>query len=105
MLKELAKNVDVYLVTGYTDMRKGIDGLATIVQGQLKLDPFNRCLFLFCGRNRCKMKGLLWEGDGFLSCTSRKTFKGFRQSRCTIIHSNSFQLGHRGGKDISETYL
>ena len=47
MLKELAENVDVYLVTGYTDMRKGIDGLATIVQGQLKLDPFSRCLFLF----------------------------------------------------------
>ena len=33
MLSDLACGCDVYLVTGYTDMRKGIDGLATIVQG------------------------------------------------------------------------
>lgn len=81
MLKELAENVDVYLVTGYTDMRKGIDGLAAIVQGQLKLDPFNRCLFLFCGRNRCKMKGLLWEGDGFLLLYKRLDNGSFRWPR------------------------
>ena len=33
MFSDLACDCDVYLVTGYTDMRKGIDGLATIVQG------------------------------------------------------------------------
>ena len=49
-----------------SDMRKGIDGLATIVQGKLSPDPFSRSLYLFCGRNRSKIKGLLWEGDGFL---------------------------------------
>ena len=66
MLNEIADNCNVYLVTGYTDMRKGIDGLAAIVQGKLMLNPFDKSLFLFCGRNRSKMKGLLWEGDGFL---------------------------------------
>ena len=66
MLSDLACGCEVYLVTGYTDMRKGIDGLATIVQGKLSLDPFSRSLYLFCGRNRSKIKGLLWEGDGFL---------------------------------------
>lgn len=34
MLSDLACGCAVYLVTGYTDMRKGIDGLATIVQGK-----------------------------------------------------------------------
>ena len=34
MLSDLACGCDVYLITGYTDMRKGIDGLATIVRGK-----------------------------------------------------------------------
>ena len=66
MLNELTRNVPVYLVTGYTDMRKSIDGLAVIVQAQLRLDPFCKALFLFCGRRCDRIKGLLWEGDGFL---------------------------------------
>jgi len=66
MLNDLALNTQVYLVTGYTDLRRGIDGLATIVQAQLLLDPFSRALFLFCGRRCDRIKGLLWEGDGFL---------------------------------------
>ena len=75
MLSDLACGCEVYLVTGYTDMRKGIDGLATIVQGKLSLDPFSRSLYLFCGRNRSKIKGLLWEGDGFLlRLLCRRTF-------------------------------
>jgi Transposase and inactivated derivatives len=56
----------VYVVTGYSDLRKGIDGLAAIVQGLLKQDHFSKSLFLFCGRRRDRRKGLLWEGDGFL---------------------------------------
>lgn len=66
MLNELTRNVPVYIVTGYTDMRKSIDGLAVIVQAQLRLDPFSKALFLFCGRRCDRIKGLLWEGDGFL---------------------------------------
>jgi transposase len=66
MLNELTGNVPVYLVTGYTDMRKSIDGLAVMVQAQLRLDPFCKALFLFCGRRCDRIKGLLWEGDGFL---------------------------------------
>lgn len=66
MLNEFAENKTVCIVTEYTDMRKGIDGLATIIQGQLQLDPYSQALFLFCGRNSNKIKGLLWDGDGFL---------------------------------------
>ena len=54
MLSDLACGCEVYLVTGYMDMRKGIDGLATIVQGKLSKDPFSRSLYLFCGRKRSK---------------------------------------------------
>ncbi|MCR5166400.1 MAG: IS66 family insertion sequence element accessory protein TnpB [Oscillospiraceae bacterium] len=62
MLNDLAADAQVYLVTGYTDLRRGIDGLATIVQAQLRLDPFSKALFLFCGRRCDRIKGLLWEG-------------------------------------------
>ena len=56
----------VYLACGFTDLRMGIDGLSAIVQQQFSLDPFNRNLYLFCGRRKDRIKGLLWEGDGFL---------------------------------------
>ena len=56
----------MYIVTGYSDLRKGIDGLATMIQGQLNLDPFSKSLFLFCVRRCDRIKGLLWEGDGYL---------------------------------------
>ena len=71
MLKEISAGTTVYVITGYTDMRKGIDGLAEIIQGKLSLDPFDRSLFLFCGKNARKLKGLLWEGDGFLLLNKR----------------------------------
>jgi len=56
----------VYIACGYTDLRKGIDGLAGIVQQQFRLDPFTNILFLFCGRRKDRIKGLYWEGDGFV---------------------------------------
>ena len=73
MLNGIIGKKTVYIVTGYTDMRKGIDGLAAIVQGKLLLDPYSKALFLFCGKNPRKLKGLLWEGDGFLLLSKLKT--------------------------------
>ena len=81
MLKGIIGRKTVYIVTGYTDMRKGIDGLAAIVQGKLNLDPYSRALFLFCGRNPRRMKGLLWEGDGFLLLYKRLDNGAFRWPR------------------------
>jgi transposase len=40
----------VWLATGHTDMRKGFDGLALIVQETLKRDPHGGHLFVFRGR-------------------------------------------------------
>lgn len=57
----------IYLATGYTDLRRGIDGLAAIIRFQFDLDPYDKdTLFLFCGRRCDRIKALLWEGDGFL---------------------------------------
>ena len=56
----------VFIVCGYTDMRRGIDGLSAIVNQNHKLDPSDGSLFLFCGRRSDRIKGLLWDDDGFL---------------------------------------
>jgi transposase len=42
--------VRVWLATGHTDMRKGFDGLALIVQETLKRDPHAGDLYVFRGR-------------------------------------------------------
>ena len=81
MLRELTQSTAGSLVTGYSDLRKGIEGFAAVVQGSLSLDPFNKSLYLFCGRRRDRIKGLLWEGDGFLLLYKRLDNGAFRWSR------------------------
>jgi transposase len=46
-------------------MRKSINGLSAIVESQFKLNPFDGALFVFCNRNRDRIKILVWDGDGF----------------------------------------
>ena len=55
----------VYLACGQTDMRKSINGLAAMVEGSFGLDPFEDALFVFCNRNRDRIKILEWDSDGF----------------------------------------
>ena len=50
----------VYLVTGRTDLRRGIDGLAAIVRLHYDQNPLvTGTLFLFCGTKRDRIKGLV----------------------------------------------
>ena len=66
MLNDFSCSCPVYIACRYTDLRRGIDGLANLVKSQFQMDPFQRALFLFCGRRRDRLKALYWEGDGFL---------------------------------------
>ena len=54
----------VYLACGYTDLRKSTDGLVIMVQNQLKLDPFEKALFVFCNKQMNKLKILHFD-EGF----------------------------------------
>ena len=40
----------VYIVCGYTDMRRSIDGLAAIIKQNFGCNPYDGSLFLFCGK-------------------------------------------------------
>ena len=66
MLSDFTGADRVYIACGYADLRRGIDGLAAMVQQQFNLDPFTNALFLFCGRRRDRIKALYWEGNGFV---------------------------------------
>lgn len=66
MLSDFTGADKVFIACGYTDLRRGIDGLASIVQQQFSLDTFTNTLFLFCGRRRDRLKALYWENDGFI---------------------------------------
>ncbi len=54
----------VWLAAGITDLRKGFDGLAALVQTVLDKDPFSGHLFCFRGRRGDLVKILWWDGDG-----------------------------------------
>jgi transposase len=56
--------VRVWLATGHTDMRKGFDGLALIVQETLKRNPHSGHLFVFRGRRGDLIKCLWHDGQG-----------------------------------------
>ena len=69
MLRDADPNhlAGIYIVCGYTDLRYSIDSLAAIIEQKYRMNLFvPNTLFLFCGKSASKIKGLLWEGDGFL---------------------------------------
>lgn len=65
----------VWLATGHTDMRKGFDGLAVLVQDHLRRDPFSGQAFVFRGRQGGLIKVLWWDGQG-LCLFSKRLDKG-----------------------------
>lgn len=81
MLGDITVAKEIYIACGYTDMRKSIDGLASVVQEQFHLDPFSQSLFLFCGKRRDRLKVLLWEGDGFVLLYKRLENGSFKWPR------------------------
>jgi transposase len=61
----------VWLVAGHTDMRKGFDGLATIVQTTLAASPFCGHVFAFHGRRGAILAVLRLDGQGPLLLAKR----------------------------------
>jgi transposase len=60
----LSAGTRVWLAAGVTDMRKGMDGLAALVQTTLADNPFSGQLFAFRGRRGDLVKLLWFDGDG-----------------------------------------
>ena len=67
MLNDVTCFKQIYIVCGYTDLRSGIDTLASVINSRTGNLPYvPDTLYLFCGRKADRIKGLVWEQDGFL---------------------------------------
>ncbi len=61
----ILKPSKIYISSSNADMRKGIDGFASIVEQKFLLSPFADMMFVFHNRHCDKIKILYWDGDGF----------------------------------------
>lgn len=62
---------DYYIRPNATDMRKGATSLAYIVQNEMRLHPFDKAVFVFCGRNRRTLKAIVWDRNGWIEIIKR----------------------------------
>lgn len=54
----------IWIVSGFTDLRKGFEGLSTLVQTALSANPFSGELYIFRGRRGDRIKVLWYSEDG-----------------------------------------
>lgn len=64
-MKMFVQPSDIYLYLDNVDFRKSINGLIVVVEQQMELNPFRDALFIFCNKNRDKLKVLYWDKTGF----------------------------------------
>lgn len=67
--------VRVWIASGHTDMRKGMPGLALLVQEHFKRDPFAGDVFVFRGRGGALIKAIWHDGLG-LSLYAKRLDRG-----------------------------
>ena len=96
----------IIIACGRTDLRRGIDGLVAVVQEQFQLDPTEKnVLFLFCGTKTDRIKGLIFEGDGYLLVYKRLSAGRFRwprtQEEAMTITQEQFDLLMQGMTIVS----
>ena len=71
MLGDLSGVSKIYLITGRTDMRKSFDGLMAIIRDTYELNPYANAVYLFCGKDKRKLKALHFDKTGFVLLQKR----------------------------------
>jgi len=61
----IGSDIRIYLYTGSTDMRKGINGLSLLAQSILSGQFCDGSMFVFRGKRADRIKVLWWDGQGF----------------------------------------
>lgn len=93
----------VYLHREAVDGRKNINGLALLVEQEMKLDPFGAALFVFSNRRRDRVKILLWERTGFWLMIKRLEADRFKWPKDADVVTLSVEQLHwlLSGIDLS----
>jgi transposase len=85
----------VWIVAGHTDMRKGFDGLAALVQTALAENPFCGHVFVFRGRRGDILKVLWFDGQGLMLLAKRLEQRV--ADSCTVVDAaRRHRLAHAG---------
>ena len=63
--------VRIFIRPGYTDLRKAVNGLAVLVEQEMKGEPFSGDIYIFCNMERKLLKALWWDRTGFWLCQKR----------------------------------
>ncbi|WLA69337.1 IS66 family insertion sequence element accessory protein TnpB [Bradyrhizobium diazoefficiens] len=71
----IPSNVRVWIATGHTDMRRGMQRLALAVQESLKRDPHAGDLYIFRGRRGDLLK-ILWHDGLGMSLYAKRLDRG-----------------------------
>lgn len=90
----LSSSARVWIAAGVTDMRKGMDGLAALVQTALGERPFSGDVFVFRGKRGDLVKLLWWSGDG-MNLYAKRLERGrfvWPQASSGSVHVTSAQL-------------
>ena len=61
----LSRDKRIFVRLGYTDMRKQINGLSSLVQELRPEGPFDGSYYVFCGKTRRVVKVVYWDSNGF----------------------------------------
>jgi transposase len=87
-------SVRIWLAAGVTDMRKGFNGLAALIQQALCEDPFSGQVFVFRGKRGDLVKLLWWDGDGLVLYAKRLERGRFvwPQASSGTVHLTAAQL-------------
>src|SRR6202023_3431486 len=94
----IPSGVRVWIATGHTDMRRGMQSLALTVQESLKRDPHAGDLYIFRGRRGDLVK-ILWHdglGMSLYAARSRQVHLAFGVGRCGIDLIGADGLHARG---------
>lgn len=65
------ENTKIYVRPGSTDLRKGITGLAEIIENEMKLSALSEAVFLFCNKNHKLLRVIFWDKTGFWIASKR----------------------------------
>lgn len=87
-MKMFVEPAAIYLHKQSVDFRKSINGLSVIVEEHMQLLTFSGALFVFCNRQRDKIKVLYWDQTGFCLWYKRlekDTFKWPKKMRGEVL--------------------
>jgi len=87
-----SNRVRILVATCPVDFRKGHDGLVSLVQGELRKDPFTGTVFVFRAKRADRLKLLYWDGSGLVLAYKRLeehhfTWPEVRSGVMTLSHA------------------